>query len=140
MASITCRPFDICFIQEVSSPGYMIGGLYQRLEDAKCKALLTGTDLELTKTGGVGAVNRSKVATIKLKPSTAKLKQIINAGRVHMIGITLPGNIRIVIFNVYLWTSGHTDARAAQRSNDLLDAVFLSGMPYPQAPRCYVGI
>ena len=102
MASAVSRPFDICFVQEVSSPFRMLSGVYQRLKKFNCKALLMGTDLELTKTGGVGPINRSKVSTIKLKPSTPKLKQIINAGRVQMIGITLPGKILIVVFNVYL--------------------------------------
>ena len=73
MASVVSRPFDICFVQEVSAPWHMMRALFQRLKDAKCKALLTGTDLELVKTGGVGTITRNKISTMKLKPSTPTL-------------------------------------------------------------------
>ena len=76
----------------------MMSALFHRLKDSKCKALLTGIDIELAKTGVVGTITKNKIATMKIKPSTPKLQQLINSGRVQMTGISLPGNILIVVF------------------------------------------
>ena len=137
LPSILARPFDLCFVQEVSAPTHMLSSLRSR--QVKCRALLTRTDLELAKTGGVGVLNRSKVATMHIKPMTTKLKKIINGGRVQITGIILPGNVLIVAFNIYLWTTGHTDPKALQRSIDLLDAVTDEWDSLPPGPKMPLG-
>ena len=48
--------FDVCFAQEISTPWSMLSAIYSRLRERKFKALLTGTDPETLKTGGVTSI------------------------------------------------------------------------------------
>ena len=79
------------------------------------------------------------MAAMRIKPTTQKLQKIINGGRVQLTGIILPGNVLIVVFNIYLWTNGHTDPKALQRSIDLLDAVTNEWDSLPPGPKMLCG-
>ena len=67
------------------------------------------------------------------------MQKLINGGRVQITGIILPGNILIVVFNVYLWTNGHTDPKALQRSSDLLSAIMDEWDSLPPGPKMLLG-
>eukprot|EP00973_Karenia_brevis_P041723 5774588-Karenia_brevis.AAC.1 len=45
----------------------------------------------------------------------------------------------LVIANLYCWTNGHTDTSAAERSDDLLHAVFTEFESLPDGPKMLVG-
>ena len=107
----------------MSAPWHALSALYTRLKSLKFKSLLTSTDPETVKTGGVGTVSRGRVSITKLKPVTTKMKSLVTGGRVQLSGLSLPGIILFVVCNVYLWTNGHTDPSAAFRSDDMLSAI-----------------
>ena len=39
LPSVLARPFDLCFVQEVSAPAHMFSSLFQRIRQEKCRAL-----------------------------------------------------------------------------------------------------
>ena len=131
--------FDVCFAQEVSAPWHMLSAIYTRLKNLNIKALLTGTDPETMKTGGVGALSSGRVPITKLKPITPRMKSLVNGGRVQLVGLSLPGNILLVVYNLYLWTNGHTDPAAAFRSDDMLNAVNQEFAQMAPGPRLLCG-
>ena len=127
--------FDVCFAQEISAPWHMLAAIYTRLKNVHLKALLTGTDPETLKTGGVGTLSSKRIPITKLKPVTSKMQSLVKGGRIQLVGLSLPGNILLVVCNLYLGTNGHTDPAAAFRSDDMISAVnqeFLHMAPGPK--------
>ena len=112
----------------------MLSALYTRLKLHKLKCLQTGTDPETQKTAGVGTISNGRIPITKLQPQSKRMKDLVGGGRIQFTGLSLPGNITLVICNLYLWTNGHTDPTAAFRSDDMLAAVFKNSMSCHLAP------
>ena len=136
---LTSYDFDVCFAQEISTPWRMLSALYSRIRERNFKALLTGTDPETMKTGGVGAMSKGRISVTKFKPKTNRMKELVKGGRVQLIGLSLPGNIMLVVANLYLGTNGHTDPAAAYRADDLLHVVTQEFAHMPPGPRLLCG-
>eukprot|EP00973_Karenia_brevis_P020846 2864220-Karenia_brevis.AAC.1 len=56
-----------------------------------------------------------------------------------MIGICLPGDVVLIVVNLYAWTNGHTCSEAALRTNDLVDVVLTELKTHPEGPRIILG-
>ena len=67
------------------------------------------------------------------------MKNLVNGGRVQRIGLSVPGNIMLVVANLFLWTNGDTDPSAALRSDDLLHTVTQEFHHLPPGPRLLCG-
>ena len=67
------------------------------------------------------------------------MQSLVKGGRVQLVGLSLPGNILLVVCNLYLWTNGHTDPAAAFRSDDMLSAVNQEFLHMAPGPRLMCG-
>ena len=98
-----------------------------------------GPDPELTNvTAGVGVVYRNTKA-ILLQPVTKALQDASKHGRVQLIGIRLPGDVMLIVANIYGWTNAHFDVNAAARSDNLLDLIWQEFQARTPGPRMITG-
>eukprot|EP00973_Karenia_brevis_P064562 8970211-Karenia_brevis.AAC.1 len=76
---------------------------------------------------------------IKLHPTTLAFQNIQNNGRVQLIGVVLPGDVVLVVVNIYGWTNGHTCTQASQRTDDMFDVIFQELRSLPDGPKIILG-
>eukprot|EP00973_Karenia_brevis_P022644 3116630-Karenia_brevis.AAC.1 len=110
------------------------------IRDHKIHAFLTHTDPEnVNHTGGVGTLFRPKVKCMKLRPNTEGFLAAQSTGRVQLVAVMLPGNITLIIANIYCWTNGHTNQIAADRTNSLMSVIFEELQTHPRSPKIILG-
>eukprot|EP00973_Karenia_brevis_P021271 2924045-Karenia_brevis.AAC.1 len=68
----------------------------------------------------MASLSRSSLKLLKIQPRTPEFQSLVDGGRVQLIGILLPGDVLMLVLNVYGWTNGHTCIHASHKTNDLL--------------------
>ena len=67
------------------------------------------------------------------------LRDASRNGRFQLIGIPLPGDVLLIVANIYGWTNAHFDVVAAARSDNLIDLIWQEFQARPPGPRMITG-
>ena len=138
-AAIFDIPLDVMLCQETTLPCKDWQIAYDEVKARQDKAIFTNTDPELDCTGGVGVVFKHFGKIIQLEPNTKQFTDMHKTGRVQLIGIRLPGDVVLVIANVYGWMGGHQNKHARMRTDSLISAILHEFDHLPPGPKLIVG-
>ena len=118
------RNADYMAITEHSIPSTQQGSFHSRLNGTGCKAILSGLDPELAHhTGGVGLLHKGAFAAMPIQPFSPSCRSLMDSGRLGLFLIDIGRHLPLLIYIVYGWTGARTNARAAQRTNDIFKAI-----------------
>ena len=105
---------------EASVPKAKLGDTYAQILDLKLKAILGGTDHELTHhTGGVGVVSPKQGTMQRLQPTTSPLQDIGDNGRYMITTHPLPNGALLAVCNLYGWTNANLGKGVGATSGSL---------------------
>ena len=114
----------LTFFQEHSLPDCSHPAFVRLASGAKRRLLLGPCDPESKRpSAGVGAIHPLSLQLCTTRPITARFAKAVRLGRVRRFALPTGFKGVVVFYVIYGWTGGHTCARAARRTNKLIDAV-----------------
>ena len=91
-------------------------------------------------TGGVGAIAKAPHRLVEVKPATPEFEELSSTlGRAALYAIEFKGDRTIQVVVIYGWTGGAQDAKAANRTSDMLEIFFNELRAQPDGPQFVVG-
>ena len=114
-------------LQETSLAGETLHQLTSLLKHRGLRYQFTNTDPEAVRPLEVLGVIAQTFNVYALTPRTRQYQAIATNGRCQLVAVTLPGNVVLVIVQLYGWTGANQDPVAAGRTDDKL-SVALHGL------------
>ena len=90
----------------------------------KWKLHMSDLDEEAVGLGGVFAMVQGDLKILTPKPKSARLQELNGRGRVQLYAVQVSKKATILFYNVYGYTGAAKDKKAANRTNDILEAIF----------------
>ena len=132
------RKFDHFFGQEHSMlkqdwartrQAYRSGSLY-----------LSELDLEVdSPLGGICALRLDRRQNLTPQPRSKTFELINGKGRVQLYALDLSADTYVLVYNLYGWTNAAKDKNAANRTNDMLEAIIDDMEKQPPGPTLVLG-
>ena len=79
----------------------------------------------------LGLSLRVNTQCITSPPQTTAFQDISQNGRCQLVAVALPGDVVLVIAQVYGWTGARQDAVAAGRTDDMFSVIFPELQQHP---------